>query len=62
MTEEIDTLNRCAVGLQGDQVVILLPKPMTFDEALVCAAYIVAAAEPFASLKFKDALRAVQAT
>lgn len=43
----IDPINRHGVGVQGDNIVILFPKPkMTRDEALSLASFLVVLADP----------------
>jgi hypothetical protein len=60
---EINTLNRYAVGKRGKQVVILMPpRELSCDEALVFAAYLVSMAEMDTETKFADVLDAVQNT
>lgn len=58
----MDTFNKFAVAAGGDGLVILNPprQPMPYDDALLLAAYLVAMAEPFASVKFEDVLREVE--
>ena len=60
----LDTLNKFAVGGLGDSIVLLMPPqgPITSEDALVLAAYLVALAEPRASHPFADVLAAVRAT
>jgi hypothetical protein len=59
----IDTTNRCMVGVVGDKVVLLNPPrptvPMSRDEALTLAAYLVTMADP-AGKRFAEILEAVQ--
>ncbi len=61
---EIDTLNKFGLASGGKGFTILcLPRvPFSADDALLLAAYLVAVAEPQASHKFEDVLRAVQST
>ncbi len=61
---EIDTANRFVVGGGGRGVSILMPPrgPMTPDEALNLAAYLVVLAQHQASHTFQDVLMAVQNT
>ena len=60
----LDTLNKFAVGSLADSVVVLIPPqgPVSPDDALLLAAYLVAIAEPSASHPFADVLAAVRAT
>lgn len=63
MEGTINTVNDQRVGMRGPNLVVLLPKTiMTCDEALMHAAYLVAMAEPSATLKFAEVLEAVQNT
>ena len=59
----IDTLNKFAVGSLADSIVVLIPPqgPVSPDEALVLAAYLVALAEPRASHPFAEVLAAIKA-
>lgn len=42
MDGDIDTTNRCLVGIQGDDILIMNPqRRLTKEQALVLAAYIV---------------------
>lgn len=61
MEEEIDTLNKFVVGLQGDKIGMLAPPRwlMTKDEALTLAAWLVTAAD-YRGERFKQILEAVQ--
>lgn len=47
MAEAIDTLNRHAVALRGDAVIMLMPpeRPLTRIEAFTLAAWLIAMAE-----------------
>jgi len=64
------TLNRFAVGSKGDEVVILIPPkhPLSREEALVLAAYLVTVAEVLPSPpnvmreSFEEVLKQVQST
>lgn len=58
----IDALNRFAVGIDGLRVVVLAPPqgPVSPDDALLLAAYLVAVAEPRATRPFADVLAAVK--
>ena len=60
----MDTLNKFAVGALDKSVVVLIPPqgPVSPDDALLLAAYLVAIAEPSASHPFADVLAAVRAT
>lgn len=59
----IDTLNKHAVARQGDKVTVLFPptKPLTPNEALVLAAYLVLMSEHDADNSFDVVLAAVAA-
>jgi hypothetical protein len=59
---EIDKVNRFLVGVQGDQIRVMIPvhnAPLTKAEAINLAAYLVALADP-AGEKFPALLRAVK--
>jgi len=59
------TLNRFAVGSKGDEVVILIPPkhPLSREEALVLAAYLVTVAEIITGPEsFEDILKQVKNT
>ena len=60
----LDTLNRFAVGALDKSVVVLIPPqgPVSPDDALLLAAYLVALAELGASHPFAEVLAAVRAT
>jgi hypothetical protein len=60
----IDVGNKFFVSMNQSGITILDPPrdAMTYDEALVLAAWLVAMAEPFAVQKFEDVLTAVQNT
>ncbi len=63
--EEIDTLNRFLVGargVEGEEIVILRPPlaPMSVDEALTLAAWLVAITGD--EIRFEKILSAVKAT
>jgi hypothetical protein len=60
---DIDTLNRFAVSAQNGRVVIVLFPwvPLSPDDALLLAAWLVAIAEPTASQPFAAVLEAVTA-
>lgn len=61
--KKLDTLNRQSVGLQGTEVVILLPRNrMTADEAMMFAAYLITMAQMADSKlpSFVEYVRAVQ--
>ncbi len=63
MTEPIDTMNDCLVGVQGDHIVVLFPKTrFTPDEALRHAAWLVTLAEYGASHTFAEVQAAVRET
>lgn len=65
MDTEIDTTNTFCVSVRsnGDRIAFFPPNhPISPDEALVFAAWLVALAEPNASFKFDEALEAVQST
>ena len=59
---EINTLNKFFVGVQRDMVLIgRLPMgPISADDALLLAAYLVSMAEMNTETKFEDVLKAVQ--
>lgn len=60
----IEAFNRHAVGMRGDKVVIIDPPraPMTKEEALMFAAWIVLQATDFDERKFQAYIEAVKAT
>lgn len=56
-------LNKFLVGVLGERVVIMgkvSGRALTYDDALLLAAYLVVLAEPFASEKFADVLKDVK--
>jgi hypothetical protein len=61
---EIDTLNKFGVGGAAGGFVITRPAflPMSADDALLLAAYLVAIAEPQATHTFAEVLAAVRST
>lgn len=60
----IDTMNKFMVGIQGNEVVMLLPPPprLSPDDAMLLAAYLVALAEHKAEHSFESVLEAVIGT
>lgn len=57
----INTANKFLVASNSQGIVIMTdPRKLTYDDALLLAAYLVSMAEPFASYKFPDVLEAVQ--
>ena len=59
----IDTVNTFLVARQGDAVIVQNPRRrMTPDEALNCAAWLVALAEHDAQHAFDDVLKAIRNT
>ena len=59
----VDTTNRQLVGVRAGRISVQAPaSTMTADQALVHAAWLVALAEPVASEKFVEVLRAVKNT
>ena len=63
-TEPIDCTNKHLVGTNATHVTTMTPPagPMTFDDALSLAAWLVAVAEPHAQHKFDEVLEAVRGT
>ncbi len=63
MAEEIETLNRFGVALVGNRIGMLMPPslPMTTDEALTLAAWLVTLAD-YRGDRFKEILEAVRST
>ena len=59
--EDLETFNRWGVGVQADKVCVLLPPrgPMTGDEALILAAWLVTLADPLGE-RFQQVLDKVQ--
>lgn len=60
----IETMNKFVVGARGDRIVILNfpPSPMTAEDALLLAAWLVSIADPHSHNDFADVLAAVQGT
>ena len=60
----LETLNKFAVGGLGESIVVLNPPrgPVSPDDALLLAAYLVALAELGASHPFAEVLAAIRAT
>ncbi|CAN1724402.1 conserved protein of unknown function [Hyphomicrobium sp. 1Nfss2.1] len=63
MSEEIDVMNKFGVSVGGGGIALLVPPrtPMTKDEALVLAAWLVALADPLGE-RFEKVLDAVLST
>ena len=63
MSEEIDTMNRFGVGVQGDGVVIVMPPRgiISKDDAILLAAWLVALADPLED-RFEKVLHAIQSS
>lgn len=60
---EIDTTNIFLVSSNQRGIVIMNPRfNLTYEDALLLAAYLVTMAEPFAGHKFEDVLNAVQSS
>lgn len=60
---DIETINDQLVSMGDGHIVVMMPKrKMTPDDALRHAAWLVAMAEPMASSKFSEVLKAVQNT
>ena len=60
---KMEIINNRLVGVQGTAIVVMLPfQRGTADEALRHAAWLVAMAEPLASVAFDDVRRAVENT
>lgn len=59
---EIETFNKFMVAVSGRGIGMLNPPrgPMTADDALILAAYLVSIAEMDATHKFEEVLKAVQ--
>ena len=61
MDEPIETTNKFGIAVQGDMIVILFPLPLSHDDALLVAAYLVALSEkPFE--RFQKVYKAVCST
>ncbi len=60
-TEKIDCTNKYLVGANATHVTLVIPPvgPLTFDDALLLAAWLVAIAEQQASNTFDEVLAAV---
>lgn len=64
--EELDTTNKFGVaGSSAKKILIMFPPlrgELTYEDALLLAAYLVAMSEPFVGYKFEDILNAVRST
>jgi hypothetical protein len=61
--KEINTINKFAVGVQGEDIRVLgVVSRMTPNDALLLAAWLVCLADGDADFKFEDVLKAVKNT
>lgn len=63
--EELDTTNKFGVASIRLRTLIMFPPlrgELTYEDALLLAAYLVAMSEPFVGYKFEDILNAVRST
>ena len=59
----MDVMNKFLVGAHGQRIVIQrMPETLTPDDALLLAAWLVALAEPQATVTFHSVLKAVEET